>query len=65
MWVYLGIVFNFHRPTSSKAENIRSMYYEAEYHGRHQQCQQYYDYCNIGLLDLASNLISIETRKIL
>lgn len=61
----LIMLFNFYRPSSSKAENIRLIYYEAEYNGKQQQCQQYFDDCNIGLLDLASNLISIEARKIM
>lgn len=55
----------FCRPTSSKAENIKSIYYEAEYHGKLQECHRYVDNCKTGLLDLISHMISIESLKII
>ncbi|XP_031621775.1 uncharacterized protein LOC116339847 [Contarinia nasturtii] len=66
---YNGVFGNiFHilfTPSSSKAENIKSTYYEAEYHGRIQDCQQYIDACNVSFLDLISHMITVESRKMM
>lgn len=62
---FIQIFFNcFHRPSSSEPEKIRSIYYEAEYDGRMQDCQRYFNGCNISFLDLISNMVSIERRKL-
>ncbi|XP_055326698.1 uncharacterized protein LOC129580375 [Sitodiplosis mosellana] len=52
-------------PSSSKAENIESIYYEAEYHGQLQECQRYVEECKISFLDLVSHMVSIESRKMM
>lgn len=64
--IFDSIILSFYsRPTSSEAEKIRSIYYEAEYDGRLQDCQRYLNDCNISFLDLVSDMISIEARKIM
>lgn len=54
------LFLNTHRPSSSKPEKIRSAYYDAEYHGRMQECHQYSDNCSISFLDLISHMVSID-----
>lgn len=61
----LSFVRFIFRPTSSKPENIRSIYYEAEYNGRLQECQRYLDNCNVSLLGLVSKMISIGAHKMI
>lgn len=53
------------RPTSSEPENIRPEYYEAEYDGQLQECHRYQNQCDVSLLDLASDVISVELRKMI
>lgn len=65
--IFIQPYFNFAclviRPSSSKAEKIRSIYYEAEYHGQQQDCYRYYEQCGISILDLISDIISVELHK--
>lgn len=53
------------RPSSSEPENIWPEYYEAEYYGQLQQCHRYQNQCDVSLLDLASDVISVELRKMM
>lgn len=62
-FVILTLINYLFRPSSSKPEKIRSIFYEAEYDGRMQECHRYFNDCNISFLDLISNMISIESRK--
>lgn len=52
-------------PSSSKAENIRPIYYKAEYHGHLQECHRYTEDCNTSFLDLISNMISVRARNMM
>lgn len=49
--------FHFQRPSSSRAEKLPNVYYEAEHDGETRGCQSYEEFCSNGIFNLISKII--------